>query len=98
MTPQSVDAPPAQPNEASYSISLLHIYPRISTGPCNPSEPAKTWSRALQPGEDPNSFIVFDYYDEDPKSPTFGNYITGELGMTKAAATAVNIVPPNPPI
>lgn len=92
---------PSEPNQASYPISALYLFPVYATAashqaatgqpaPFTSAKPIKLWARPLGAGEDPTSYQLFNCtkLSEDGQTETIANF-----PMTLGDAAAVNIPP-----
>lgn len=92
----SVDAWPAQPNQPSYPLTALNIYPTVIAQlpgtTADLTKPAKNWTRTAQPGEDLDSFITFPLLVQQPD----GTWVSKPAGlaMTVGDAQFANIRTP----
>jgi hypothetical protein len=97
----AIDNPPAQPDQSDYQLSALDIYPNVTLQPAGTTadvtQPAKTWSRPVQPGENPASFMLFSCWQNNSGTWTFA---PAGLALTLAQAAASNVptgIPAPPP-
>lgn len=54
---------PPPPNQPTYGISALYLYPVFQSSPTfDPSKPFKSWQMPADPTADPDEFVILRYY------------------------------------